>query len=261
MVGDVDALGRAWNASAYAAVRVDARDVGGLAVGVAGRGARRRASGSRALRTGGARCSWDPASFGAPRRSTRAGTRSSGARSSGAPSSGGPNLAVAAAAAPRLPTPARLFVAFVSAAGAATLALRLAQVTDAPVKTLAAALAIMLASVAADRFTLSVSHGGEEEEFSLADAVWVAAIVLAPPGAPTLGAAAGALCWQLARRRARRRSTIFNVGQVALALTAAEVIWGLAGTRRRAPTRPAPGRSAPTAAGAAFLVNARRSRS
>ena len=58
----------------------------------------------------------------------------------------------------------------------------------------------MVASVAADRFTLSVSHDGEEEEFSLADAVWVAAIVLAPPGAPTLGAAAGALCWQLARR-------------------------------------------------------------
>ena len=163
-------------------------------------------------------------------------------------------MAVAAAAAPRLPAPARLLIAFVSAAGAAVLAFRLAQVTDAPLETLGAALAIMLASVAADRFTLSVSHGGEEEEFSLADAVWVAAIVLAPPGAPTLGAAAGALCWQLARRLPATK-TIFNVGQVALALTAAEVIWGLAGT---APSPDETGAWAlgAAAAGAAFLVNA-----
>jgi len=163
-------------------------------------------------------------------------------------------MAVAAAAAPRLPTPARLFVAFVSAAGAAILAWRIGEVADAPVRTLTAALAIMVASVAADRFTLSVSHDGEEEEFSLADAVWVAAIVLAPPGAPTLGAAAGALCWQIARRVSPTK-LVFNVGQVALALTAAELVWGLAD-----PT-PLPDQTeawvlGAAAAGAAFLVNA-----
>src|SRR6185312_13276653 len=99
-------------------------------------------------------------------------------------------VAVAAAAAPRLPAPARILVTAVSAAGAAVLAVRAVQVVAAPVETLAATVAILVASVLADRFTLSVDHGGEEEEFSLADAVWVAAIVLAPPGAPTLGAAA-----------------------------------------------------------------------
>jgi len=78
--------------------------------------------------------------------------------------------------------------------------------------------------------------------------------VLAPPGAPTLGAAAGALCWQIARRVSPTK-LIFNVGQVALALTAAELIWGLA-----APT-PLPDQTeawvlGAAAAGAAFLVNA-----
>ena len=162
-------------------------------------------------------------------------------------------MAVAAATAPRLPAPARLLVAFVSAAGAAVLAVRAVQVLDAPVPTLAAAFAILVASVVADRFTLSVSHDGEEEEFSLADAVWVAAIVLAPAGAPTLGAAAGALCWQLARRLPAAK-TAFNVGQVALALTAAELIWRLADPVPL-PDQTAAWALGAAAAGAAFLVN------
>jgi len=78
--------------------------------------------------------------------------------------------------------------------------------------------------------------------------------VLAPPGAPTLGAAAGALCWQIARRVSPTK-LVFNVGQVALALTAAELVWGLAD-----PT-PLPDQTeawvlGAAAAGAAFLVNA-----
>jgi signal transduction histidine kinase len=163
-------------------------------------------------------------------------------------------MAVAAATAPRLRAPARVFVAFVSAAGAAILTVRVVEVARAPVSTLGAALLIMLASVAADRFTLSVSHDGEEEEFSLVDAVWVAAIVLAPPGAPTLGAAAGALCWQVARRVTPTK-LVFNVGQVALALTAAELIWGLADPSPDATQTQAWVLGA-AAAGAAFLVNA-----
>jgi signal transduction histidine kinase len=162
-------------------------------------------------------------------------------------------VAVAAATVPGLPTPARLLVAAVSAAGAAALTVRVVQLFEAPVRTLAAALAILVASVAADRFTLSLSHGGDEEEFSLADAVWVAAILLAPHGAPTLGAAAGALCWQLARRLPPAK-TAFNVGQVALALTAAELIWGLAAEPPR-PDETAAWALGAAAAGVAFLVN------
>jgi signal transduction histidine kinase len=163
-------------------------------------------------------------------------------------------VAVAAATAPRLPAPARLLVAAVSAAGAAAVAVRAAQAFDAPARTLAAVVAIMLATVAADRLILSLPHGGEEEEFSLADAVWVAAIVLAPAGAPTLGAAAGMLCCQLARRRPPTK-VAFNVGQFALALTAAELVWGLAGGRPD-PDETAAWALAVAAAAAAFVVNA-----
>jgi signal transduction histidine kinase len=163
-------------------------------------------------------------------------------------------VAVAAATSPRLPAPARLLVAGVAAGGVAVLAAHAAQAAGAPGRTIAAAALILVASVVADRFTLSVSRGGEEEEFSLADAVWVAAILLAPAGAPTLGAAAGALCWQLARRLPPAK-TAFNVGQVALALSAAELVWGLADPAPR-PDAVAAWALGAAAAGAAFLVNA-----
>jgi len=162
-------------------------------------------------------------------------------------------VAVATAAAPRLPGPARLLVGTISAAGALALAAHVVQVLHAPVRALAAAVAIALVSVAADRFTLSVSHGGDEEEFSLADAVWVAAIVLAEPGAPTLGAAAGALAWQLGRRLPAAKIA-FNVGQVALALSAAELVWGLASPAPAA-DQTAAWALAIAAAAAAFAVN------
>ena len=80
-----------------------------------------------------------------------------------------------------------------------------------------------------DQLTLDLPRGGEVERFGLTDAVWVAAIVLAPAGTPTLGAAAGALAWQLLRRVPTTK-LVFNVAQVALALTAAEAVWGLRGS-------------------------------
>jgi signal transduction histidine kinase len=135
-------------------------------------------------------------------------------------------MAVAAATAPRLPAPARLLVGGVSAAGAVVLAVRAAQALEGSPRILGATLLILVAIVGADRLTLALPHGGEDEEFTLSDAVWVAAIVLAPPGAPTLGAALGMLCCQIIRRRPPTKAA-FNVGQYALALTAAELIWGL----------------------------------
>jgi signal transduction histidine kinase len=162
-------------------------------------------------------------------------------------------VGVAAASPVRLPVGARALVAAVSAAGAAALAIRASDLLQAPVAAVAAAIAIALAVAAADQFTLVLPHGGEEEQFSLADAVWVAAIVLAHPGAPTLGAAAGALGWQLARRVPPAKIA-FNVGQVALTLTAAELVWGLAGPAPQ-PDEAAAWGLAAAAAAAAFLVN------
>ena len=162
-------------------------------------------------------------------------------------------MAVAVAAPARLPVTARAFIVLVSAAGATALLVRGADLLQAPVTAVVAAVVIALAVAAADQFTLVLPHGGEEEQFSLADAVWVAAIVLAHPGAPTVGAAAGALGWQLARRVPPAKIA-FNVGQVALTLTAAELVWGLAGSAPQ-PDEAAAWGLAVAAAAAAFLVN------
>ncbi|MEA2246406.1 MAG: hypothetical protein QOH46_935 [Solirubrobacteraceae bacterium] len=153
----------------------------------------------------------------------------------------------------RLSVRARTLVAAVCAAGAAVLVIRGAEMLQAPASALVAAVTVALAVAAADQFTLVLPHGGEEEQFSLADAVWVAAIVLADPGAPTLGAAAGALGWQVARHVPPAKIA-FNVGQIALTLTAAELVWGLAGNAPQ-PDEAAAWGLAVAAAAAAFLVN------
>jgi signal transduction histidine kinase len=163
-------------------------------------------------------------------------------------------VAVAAATAPRLAAPARLLVGGVSAAGAAALAVRGTQALEGSPRLLGAALLILVATVAADRLTLALPHGGEDEEFTLSDAVWVAAIVLAPPGAPTLGGALGMLCCQVIRRRPPAKAA-FNVGQYALALTAAELIWGLARSAPQADEVATWG-LATAASGGALVVNA-----
>ena len=135
-------------------------------------------------------------------------------------------MAVARPAAASRPAAVAFFVSAVATAGMAALVAGVIQVADAPAQAIPAAVAIAVAVVLMDLFAFELPHGSELERFGLTDAVWVAAIVLAPEGAPTVGAVAGALAWQ-AIRRVPAAKLIFNAGQVALAVTAAEAIWRL----------------------------------
>jgi signal transduction histidine kinase len=162
-------------------------------------------------------------------------------------------VAVAAIARP-LPSPARALIAAIVGGGTCAVALAISKLAGAPTSALAEVLVIAVGVAAADQFTLTLPHGREDEHFSLSDAVWVAAIVLAHPGAPTLGAASGALAWQAARRVPPTKLA-FNVGQVALSLTAAELVWSLAAHTPAADT-PAAWGLAIAAMMAAFVVNA-----
>ena len=85
---------------------------------------------------------------------------------------------------------------------------------------------------------LTFPHAGELEHFSLEEAVWVAGIVLAPRGVPTLGAVVGTIAWQY-YRRIEPHKIAFNAGQVAIAVLAAELVFGLgrAHTPRPIPSR------------------------
>jgi hypothetical protein len=151
------------------------------------------------------------------------------------------------------PTRVGLFVSAMALAGLAAVTLHMAALDGAGASAWLAVAGIAVAVTLTDQLTFDLPHGGELERFGLTDAVWVAAIVLAPPGTPTLGAAAGALAWQLLRRVPATK-LIFNVAQVALALTAAEAVWGLAG-QPLTPVQPAAWALAGAAAAAAFIVN------
>ena len=166
-------------------------------------------------------------------------------------------MAVAAAAAPRLPAPARLLVAFVSAAGArASSPAGRRRSPTRRVETLAAALAIMRRerrrrplhavgrrTAARRRSSRSRTRCGSRRSCSRR------------PGAPTLGAAAGALCWQLARRLPADEDDLQRrPGRARADRRRADL--GARRDRRRSPTRPTAWALGAAAAGAAFLVNA-----
>ena len=154
-------------------------------------------------------------------------------------------VAVAAAAAPRLPAPARLLVAFVSAAGAAIARpCGSARSPTRRVKTLDRRArdhgrerrrrplhALGRRTAARRRSSRSPTRSGSRRSCSRRPARRRSA----PPRARCAGSSRGG---------SRRRSSSSTSGQVALALTAAELDLGARRRRRRCPTRPRPGRSA-----------------
>jgi signal transduction histidine kinase len=146
------------------------------------------------------------------------------------------------------------YVAGVGVVAAAVLAAQIDAIASGPATALTAALWVALAVLATDQLTLDLPRGGEVERFGLTDAVWTAAIVLAPAGAPTVGAAAGALAWQLVRRVPATK-LLFNVSQVTLAVGAAEYVWQLADVTPQ-PQEPAAWGLAAVAMAVAFVVNA-----
>lgn len=149
---------------------------------------------------------------------------------------------------------ARLLVGAVIVAGLLVLARAAALEAEWTAVAIGAALAVAIGVAAADRFTLELPHGLSTEHFSVADAVWTSAILLAPPGAATVGAAVGTAVWQLARRWPPHK-VAFNTGQVALGLAAAEAIMALSG-ERLSPAEPAAWGLAAVAMAACALVNA-----
>ena len=125
-------------------------------------------------------------------------------------------MAVTAPAVGRLPAPARVSSPTVVLGGAAP--------SPSPSRgrsrwTSTHAFALLLIAGAVGlgaQLVLTFPHAGELEHFSLEESVWIAALVLAPRGIPTLGAIAGTVAWQYYRRTATHKIA-FNAGQVAIA--------------------------------------------
>ena len=162
-------------------------------------------------------------------------------------------MAVTAPAVGRLPAPARVLIATVVLGGAAALAVAISWAIPMDENHAFALLLIAGAVGLGAQLVLTFPHDGELEHFSLEESVWIAALVLAPRGIPTLGAIAGTVAWQYYRRTASHKIA-FNAGQVAIAMLTAELVYGL--IERPDPTDPAGWLVAALALAICSLINA-----
>ena len=78
----------------------------------------------------------------------------------------------------------------------------------------------------AEQFSVAVHHHTETENFSLTDAIWVPALLFARPGILTFAMVAGTLIGHSARHWAWFKIS-YNISQFVLAITAAELVYGL----------------------------------
>ena len=125
----------------------------------------------------------------------------------------------------RLPLAGRTLIVFVAAAGTATLLARapdLARWGGADL----GAFALLTAGIAlTEQFQIPLRLGSETLNFSLTEAVWVGALLLARPSVVTMAVATGVALGQGLRRRPLHK-VAFNAGQFLLALTAAQLVVG-----------------------------------
>lgn len=123
----------------------------------------------------------------------------------------------------RLPVRAQSLVAVVAVAGVASLLARLPDLTNWGGSDLAAFLILAAGIVLAEQFQVPLRFGNETLNFSLTEALWVGALVLARPSVVTFAVAMGVVLGQSLRRVAPYKLA-FNAGQFLLALTGAQVV-------------------------------------
>jgi signal transduction histidine kinase len=92
-----------------------------------------------------------------------------------------------------------------------------------------ACLGILVATAVAERLPVEVHYRNERDVYSLADAVWTGAILLAQPSTVALAVGTGVLVGQLLQRRPPLKIA-FNVGQFLLAITVALTVFDALGS-------------------------------
>jgi len=123
----------------------------------------------------------------------------------------------------RLTVPAQALVVLVAAGGAASVLVRAPDLAHWDGQDLAAFLLLTAGIVLTEQFQVPLRFGSENLNFSLTEALWVGALILARPSVVTMSVATGVLLGQMTRRRALHK-LVFNAGQFLIALTAAQVV-------------------------------------
>jgi PAS domain S-box-containing protein len=124
----------------------------------------------------------------------------------------------------RLPTSARALIVTMAVAGTAILVWRFPEVWSWGGGDLAMWAALSATIAIAEQFPIPLRHRTETLNFSMTEAVWVGALILARPGTLTLSVATGLLVGQGIRRWAPHKIA-FNVGQFLVALTLAQIVF------------------------------------
>ena len=93
-------------------------------------------------------------------------------------------------------------------------------------KDVLAAVLLALAAALTEQFTVSITHRTETENFSVTDALWVPALILAPGSVLIVSVLLGTAAGHAFRRWAWYK-VVFNASQFVLAITAAQAVFHL----------------------------------
>jgi PAS domain S-box-containing protein len=123
-----------------------------------------------------------------------------------------------------LPIRARILILSVVLGGAACLAVRVPEMARWNANDLLAAIALIIGITITEQFPVPLRFQSETLTFSLTEAVWVGALMLARPSVLVMSVAVGILAGQIVRRVSLYKMA-FNVGQFLVALTVAQLIY------------------------------------
>jgi hypothetical protein len=124
-----------------------------------------------------------------------------------------------------LSTRVRALIVVVAVGGLAVLAARMPDATSWDAMDLVTFLMLAAGIVVTEQFQIPLRYGSETLNFSLTEALWVGAMLLARPSVVTLAVGTGLVLGQATRRWAPHK-VAFNVGQFLIALAAAQAIFG-----------------------------------
>jgi PAS domain S-box-containing protein len=125
---------------------------------------------------------------------------------------------------PELSRGTRLYIWGVILGGAGILAARGAAVARWSAKDILGWAALTAAISIVEQFIVQVRHGADKENFSLTEAIWAGALMVARPDVLTMAVAAGVIVGNV-RRRSPLVKLAFNVGQYVVAITLANLIY------------------------------------
>jgi signal transduction histidine kinase len=128
-----------------------------------------------------------------------------------------------------LPPTARLLVLAVVVSGAAAASAWATDLSTWATGDVLACLGIVAATALAERFPVEVHYRNERDVYSLSDAIWTGALLLARPSVLALAVGAGVLAGQMLQRRPPLK-VAFNAGQFVLAISVALGVFAALGS-------------------------------